>query len=66
MSLSDVLSPHHMLCVCVCGNIFSQELEQIPLFMTQAPEQVDAESAPALAALQDLKYSEGKIGRAHV
>lgn len=43
----------------MCGNNISQELEQIPLFMTQAPEQVDAESAPALAALQDLKYSEG-------
>ena len=35
-----------------------QELEQVPLFMTQSPEKVDAESAPALAALQDLKYSE--------
>lgn len=35
---------------------FGKELEQIPLFMTKAPETVDAEKAPALAALQDLKY----------
>ena len=36
----------------------SQELENIPLFMTRPPEVVDAESAPALAALQDIKYNE--------
>ena len=37
---------------------YPQELEQVPLFMTQSPEEVDAKSSPAVAALQDLKYSE--------
>ena len=36
----------------------SQELEQIPLFMTKPPDEINAESAPALAALQDLIYRE--------
>lgn len=40
----------------VTGLICWQELEQIPLFMGQSPEAVDPEKAPALAALQDLKY----------
>jgi tetratricopeptide (TPR) repeat protein len=37
---------------------WEEELEQIPLFMTKAPEDVDPESAPAVAALQDLIYQE--------
>jgi tetratricopeptide (TPR) repeat protein len=35
-----------------------QELEKIPLFMTRAPTEIDPQSAPALAALQDLIYQE--------
>ncbi len=33
-----------------------QELENIPLFMTKSPEEIDPEKAPGLAALQALKY----------
>ena len=35
-----------------------QELEKIPLFMTTPPSEIDAASAPAVAALQDLIYKE--------
>ncbi|CAI8022616.1 Tetratricopeptide repeat protein 4 [Geodia barretti] len=37
---------------------WEEELEKIPLFMTRAPTEIDPQSAPALAALQDLIYQE--------
>ena len=33
-------------------------MEHIPLFMTRSPDEIDPEKAPALAALQDIKYEE--------
>lgn len=42
----------------VMSLLASQELEQIPLFMTRSPETIDPEKAPAVAALQDMKYED--------
>lgn len=36
--------------------MFTQELEKIPLFMKNVPEEIDPEKSPALAALQAIKY----------
>ncbi|XP_028413281.1 tetratricopeptide repeat protein 4-like [Dendronephthya gigantea] len=37
---------------------WEEELENIPLFMTKSPEEVDPEKAPAIAAMQALKFEE--------
>lgn len=42
-----------LLMMCNC-----QEIEQIPLFMTRSPTEVDAEASPALAALQQMIHEE--------
>ena len=46
--------------------MFTQELEQIPLFMSKTPSSVDPDKSPGLAALQALKYEmETAEGRAN-
>ncbi|KAL5486492.1 hypothetical protein EMCRGX_G018980 [Ephydatia muelleri] len=37
---------------------WEEEIEQIPLFMSKCPDVIDPERAPALAALQQLKYED--------
>ena len=37
---------------------WEEELENIPLFMTKSPEEVDPEKAPGVAAMQALKFEE--------
>ncbi|CAB3988753.1 tetratricopeptide repeat 4 [Paramuricea clavata] len=37
---------------------WEEELENIPLFMTKCPEEVDPEKAPGVAAMQAMKFEE--------
>ncbi|XP_046847022.1 tetratricopeptide repeat protein 4-like [Xenia sp. Carnegie-2017] len=37
---------------------WEEELENVPLFMTKSPDEINPDKAPALAAMQAIKFEE--------